>query len=223
MPFRIKVYLRGSRRFPFEMGLLRAVRGAAECNLPGRGNAICTAADRLTLLARRPQVAPAERTRTRPGPDFEAWAAEMLPRIPMKKQLIALLWVSLTGSSLALAVDRPELDRRIHALGAKFALMQSKADRSIPAETLAKARGVILLDRTKAGFLFAYQGGGGVALVRDEQTDQWGPAAFLSANEASLGFQIGGQQSFFVILLMNTNATRLLTEPTFELGGEARG
>src|SRR5262249_40251144 len=42
-------------------------------------------------------------------------------------------------------------------------------------------------------------------------------------NEASLGFQIGGQQSFLVILLMDTNATRLLTEPTFEFGGEARG
>jgi lipid-binding SYLF domain-containing protein len=45
----------------------------------------------------------------------------------------------------------------------------------------------------------------------------------VSANEASLGFQIGGEQNFLVILLMNTNVTRLLTEPNFDFGGEARG
>jgi lipid-binding SYLF domain-containing protein len=71
--------------------------------------------------------------------------------------------------------------------------------------------------------VFAYQGGSGVALVRDPKSRKWSPAAFLEANEASLGFQIGGEQTFFAILLMNTNVTRLLTEPNFEFGGEARG
>ena len=101
--------------------------------------------------------------------------------------------------------------------------MQQKPDKSIPAQSLSRAQGIILLDRTKAGFIFAYQGGGGVALVKDPKTDQWSPAAFLAAHEASLGFQVGGQQSFFVILLMNGDATRFLTEPNFEFGGEARG
>jgi lipid-binding SYLF domain-containing protein len=122
-----------------------------------------------------------------------------------------------------LAIDKAELENRIHTLTAKLEAMQSKPDKFIPADHLRKARGIILLDRTKAGFIFAYQGGSGVALVKDTVTDQWGPAAFLGANEASLGFQVGGQQSFMVVLLMNTNATRLLTEPTFEFGGEARG
>ena len=59
-------------------------------------------------------------------------------------------------------------------------------------------------------------------MVRDSQ-GKWGPVAFIEANEASLGFQIGGEQNFFVVLLMNTNATHLLTEPNFVFGGEARG
>jgi lipid-binding SYLF domain-containing protein len=139
----------------------------------------------------------------------------------MKTVSIALLMAGFTGAALAL--DQAELDRRIQTLCAKFEVMQSKTDRCIPADTLRKAHGIVLLDRTKAGFLFAYQGGGGVAMVRDAGSDQWSPAAFLGANEASLGFQVGGQQAFFVILLMNTNATRLLTEPNFEFGGEARG
>jgi lipid-binding SYLF domain-containing protein len=45
----------------------------------------------------------------------------------------------------------------------------------------------------------------------------------VTGNEASLGFQIGGQQSFVVILLMNTNAAAALTAPISEFGGEARG
>jgi lipid-binding SYLF domain-containing protein len=139
----------------------------------------------------------------------------------MKEILIGLMAVALAGT--ALAVDKVELDQRVRNLTAKFESMQRQPEKSIPADILRKAQGIILLDRTKAGFIFAYQGGGGVALARDAKTQEWSPVAFVSANEASLGFQIGGEQNFFVILLMNTNVTRLLTEPNFDFGGEARG
>ena len=141
--------------------------------------------------------------------------------LAMKTTMLALLLLGLAGSTFA--VERAELDSRSRTLTAKLEAMQQKPERSIPAENLRKARGIVLLDRTKAGFIFAYQGGGGVALVKDPKTDKWGPAAFLTANEASLGFQVGGEQSFFVILFMTTNATRLLTEPNVVAGGEARG
>jgi len=123
----------------------------------------------------------------------------------------------------AMAADKSDLDDRIRALTVKFEEMQQKPDKAIPPDKLKQALGVVLLDRTKAGFLFAYQGGGGVALVRTSPKANWSPAAFLSANEASLGFQVGGEQNFFVILLMTTNATRYLTEPKYDFAGEARG
>jgi len=139
----------------------------------------------------------------------------------MKTIMLGLILLGFAGS--AIAIDKAELDNRMRTLTAKFVAMQQKPDKSIPAQLLRRARGIVLLDRTKAGFVFAYQGGGGVAMVRDPKTDRWGPAAFLGAHEASLGFQVGGQQSFFVILLMSHEATRYLTEPTYEFGGEARG
>ncbi len=141
----------------------------------------------------------------------------------MKAITVGLILLGLVASSKVFGVDKAELDNRIRSLTAKLADMQSKPDKSVPADHFRKAQGIILLDRTKAGFLFAFQGGGGVALVKDPKTKKWSPTAFVGANEASLGFQIGGEQSFFVILLMTTNATRLLTEPNFEFGGEARG
>jgi len=133
------------------------------------------------------------------------------------------LGLLLSFAASALALDKATLDNRIRQLADRFEAMQQKSDRCIPAEMLRKAHGIILLDRTKAGLVFAYQGGGGVAMVRDPKSRKWSPTAFLEANEASLGFQIGGEQAFFAILLMNTNVARLLTEPNFEFGGEARG
>ena len=123
----------------------------------------------------------------------------------------------------ARAVDKADLDKRIRTLTAKFEEMQAKPEKRIPAENLRKAQGIILLDRTKAGFIFAYQGGGGLAMVKDPHSGRWSPPAFLTATEASLGFQIGGQQSFIVVLLMNTNATHALTESKIDFGGEASG
>jgi SH3 domain-containing YSC84-like protein 1 len=123
----------------------------------------------------------------------------------------------------ARAIDKADLDKRIRTLTTKFQIMQAKPDKRIPAENLRKARGVILLDRTKAGFIFAFESGGGLAMVKDAKSESWSAPAFMRANEASLGLQIGGQQSFVVILLMNTNATHAVADSTINFGGEASG
>lgn len=138
------------------------------------------------------------------------------------KKVIALL-LSCCLVTPALAASKAELDGVIHKVTAKFAALQAKPDKAIPAETLRKAQGIVLLNRTKAGLIFAFQGGGGAALVKDPKSGKWSAPAFLTATEASLGFQIGVQQSFVVILLMSTNATRILTDGDIEFAGEAHG
>ena len=139
----------------------------------------------------------------------------------MKYLLISLCWAALVIP--ALAVNRADLDYRLRKLELKFEAMQAKPDKRIPPDLLRKAQGIILLDRTKAGFLFAYEGGSGVVMVKDPNTQRWSAPAFLSANEASLGFQIGGQQSFVVILLMHTNTLQSLAQGSFSFAGEASG
>ena len=139
----------------------------------------------------------------------------------MKLLMTALLLLGLAAP--ARAIDKTDLDKRIRTLTTKFQIMQGKADKRIPAENLRKAKGVILLDRTKAGFIFAFESGGGLAMVKDEKSGSWSAPAFMRANEASLGFQVGGQQSFVVILLMNTNATHAVADSNINFGGEASG
>jgi lipid-binding SYLF domain-containing protein len=138
----------------------------------------------------------------------------------MKAILLGLTLMG--GLTPVLAADRAELDERILQLTEKFGAMQQKPDRAIPAEVLSRAAGIVLLDRTKAGFGFAFQGGGGVVMVKNN-LGHWSAPAFLTANEASFGFQIGGEESFCVMLFSDTNSIHELTGPVGKIGGEARG
>jgi lipid-binding SYLF domain-containing protein len=139
----------------------------------------------------------------------------------MRRLIIGLLLLGLAAP--ALAIDKADVDKRIRMLTTKLDEMQSKSDKRIPAEHLRNAKGIILLNRSKGGFIFGYQGGGGLAMVKDAKSGRWSPPSFLSSNEGSFGLQIGGQQSFTVILLMNTNATHALTDSSASFGGEAGG
>jgi lipid-binding SYLF domain-containing protein len=139
----------------------------------------------------------------------------------MRFPITALLLLGLAAP--VRAIDKATLDKRIRTISAKFEVMQAKPDKRIPAEKLRKAQGIVSLDRTKAGFLFAFEGGGGLAMLKDAKSGRWSAPAFMRANEASLGLQIGGQQSFVVILLMNTNATQALADSAINFGGEASG
>jgi len=143
-------------------------------------------------------------------------------KMNLSKLILSLAVFGLMAGS-TMAADKAELDNRIRKLTAKFEAMQAKPDKAIPAKILENAQGIVLLDRTKAGFIFGFQGGAGVAMVRDQKTKEWGAPAFYNANEGSIGFQVGGQQTFMVILLMNTNAVRSLIDHAGEFGGEAQG
>ncbi len=137
----------------------------------------------------------------------------------MKTIMLGLTLLGFAGS--ALAIDSAELDVRIQNLTGLFQAMQEKPDVAVPPEVLRDAKGIVLLDVTKAGFGFAFQHGAGVALVKDPATGKWSAPGFVEANTASVGPQAGGEQAFCVIVLMTTNSARALTQPNFAPGGEA--
>jgi len=139
----------------------------------------------------------------------------------MKTTILGLTFSFL--ASVALAVDSTQLDNRIRILTDKFEAFQHREDGGIPSEALRKAQGIILLDTTNGGLVFGYQGGNGVAMVKDAETKRWSPVAFLKANEASFGAQIGGEKNFYIILLMTSNSTWRLIDPKVELGAGAGG
>jgi SH3 domain-containing YSC84-like protein 1 len=135
-----------------------------------------------------------------------------------------MLGLMLSGlASAVMAIEPAELDNRIRTLTDKFDAFQHRSDNGIPPEILRKAQGIILLDATKGGLVFAYQGGNGVAMVREGKRKKWSPVAFLKSSQTSLGVQAGEEQNFYIILLMTTNSTWRLIDPKIEFGAGASG
>lgn len=136
----------------------------------------------------------------------------------MKTLILGLIVVGLAWS--ANAVDKDQLTSRIESLTAQFTAMQQNADTRIPAQDLANAYGVVLLDRTKGAFIFGYHTGNGVAVVKDA-SGHWSAPAFVSSSGASLGAQIGGTKDFYVILVMSPYATEALKESVIDFNTKA--
>jgi len=138
----------------------------------------------------------------------------------MKRYILTTLVLGLAATTMA--QSKGELDDRVRKLMASFDSLQANAQSRIPADKLKKALGVIVMDRTKGGFIFGYEQGFGVAMVKSKGGD-WSPFSFMNSHEGSFGAQIGGKNTFCVILLMNEAARDRLTNPQVSFGGEAAG
>jgi SH3 domain-containing YSC84-like protein 1 len=118
----------------------------------------------------------------------------------------------------AMAISKNKLDARVRDLTDYFVKMQKDPDTAIPAEILRKADGLIIMRTYKVGFIVGASGGDGIAIVKNQTTGQWGPVGFLKAGEGSFGFLAGGQREDMVLVLMNSEGLKVLTDPTLKLG-----
>ncbi|HSU52850.1 MAG TPA: lipid-binding SYLF domain-containing protein [Candidatus Dormibacteraeota bacterium] len=141
------------------------------------------------------------------------------------KRIIAKWFATLSVASLAVlavAASKNQLDARVRDLTDYFQTVQKDPASAVPAEILRKADGVVIMRTYKAGFIVGVSGGAGVAIVKDKTTGKWGPAGFLKAGEGSFGFQAGGQRADVIMVLMNSEAVRLLTDPNWKIGADVR-
>ncbi|MCB1207185.1 MAG: hypothetical protein KDN18_23235, partial [Verrucomicrobiae bacterium] len=91
--------------------------------------------------------------------------------------LLSLLTLPGMGAN-PLKKSAEKLDLRIRRSAERFIEMQKEPGKRIPAELLARARGIIILHRVKAGLVVGGEAGNGVALVRDKTTGVWSAPAF---------------------------------------------
>ena len=93
-------------------------------------------------------------------------------------------------------------------------------DKGIPRDLLGKAECVAVFPNVvKAGFIVGGSGGRGVASCRTRSG--WSAPAYFEIKGGSVGLQIGGSSTDFVLLFMNESGMRSLLSDKFELGGEA--
>jgi lipid-binding SYLF domain-containing protein len=138
-----------------------------------------------------------------------------------RKIMIVLLTLCLSTPLFA-AADEHEADR-VHEAGEVLKEILNIPD-DIPQDLLDKAECVVILPSVKKG-AFGVGGsyGRGVMICRSGQhyTGPWGSPALYALEGISIGFQLGGQATDFVLLVMNPKGARSLLSSKVKLGADA--
>src|SRR3970282_1432849 len=95
---------------------------------------------------------------------------------------------------------------------------------SIPQALLGKAECIIVFPSVKkAAFIFGGSYGRGAMVCRSGATfdGPWGAPAMYALEGGSIGFQIGGQATDLVLLVMNQKGADSLLSSKGKVGGEA--
>jgi len=138
------------------------------------------------------------------------------------KTLMALLVVC-SLVPLALAADNQHEQDRVKDSGQVLKEILNIPD-NIPQDLLDKAECIVVLPSVKKGaFGIGGSYGRGVMICRsgEHYTGSWGPPAMYALEGASIGFQLGGQATDFVLLVMNPKGAGSLLSSKVKLGADA--
>jgi lipid-binding SYLF domain-containing protein len=139
----------------------------------------------------------------------------------MKALLTVLLMCSLLLPAFA-ADDEKEEDR-VKESGVVLKEILNIPD-NIPQDLLDKAECIVVLPSVKkAAFGIGGSYGRGVMICRGGQhsTGRWGAPALYALEGLNIGFQLGGQATDFVLLVMNPSGAKSLLSSKVKLGADA--
>lgn len=147
----------------------------------------------------------------------------------MKKILSALIIAALIGLPTMInpttvrADDKANDEDRIQSAGQVLKEIMDIPD-DIPQSLIDKADCVIVYPSVlKAAFIVGASYGRGVMTCRKgaDFRGRWGAPTMMALEGASVGFQIGGQATDFVILVMNERGASSILSSKVKLGGDA--
>jgi lipid-binding SYLF domain-containing protein len=133
-----------------------------------------------------------------------------------------LLAVTLLAQA-ASASDNTKDDERLRNSGAVLKEILDVPD-SIPQDLLDKADCVVVFPSVlKAAFIVGGSYGRGAMSCRKGENfrGSWGAPTMMALEGGSFGFQIGGQATDFVLLVMNESGARGILASKVKLGGDA--
>jgi len=143
----------------------------------------------------------------------------------MKRSILVVLAI-LAFAPLTFAKEGDEQKREQDRLQNADLVMQEilKVPDSIPQDLLDKARCVIVMPSVlKAAFVVGGSYGRGTMVCRTGKdfSGLWGAPAMYALEGGSVGFQIGGEATDFVLLVMNNRGAASLLHSKVRLGADA--
>jgi len=140
----------------------------------------------------------------------------------MKKPFVCFVAVVMFAVTAFAAKDEREVDRVKDAGQVLKEVLNIPDD--IPQDLLDKAECVIILPSVKKGaFGIGGSYGRGVMVCRSgpHYKGSWGAPALYALEGVSIGFQLGGQATDFVLLVMNPGGAESLLHSKVKLGADA--
>jgi SH3 domain-containing YSC84-like protein 1 len=106
--------------------------------------------------------------------------------------------------------------------GKVLADIQQMPDQGIPEDLMKSCRAIAIFPNTvSGGFVIGGKYGQGVIMVRNEDSGKWSAPAVFTIAGGSFGWQIGGQATDFVLLIMSRRSVDGILEGKFKLGADA--
>jgi len=140
----------------------------------------------------------------------------------VKKLVVCFIIVLMSGVTAFAANDEREQDR-VKDAGVVLKEILNIPD-DIPQDLLDKAECLVVLPSVKKGaFGIGGSYGRGVMVCRsgEHYKGKWGAPALYALEGVSIGFQLGGQATDFVLLVMNPKGANSLLYSKVKLGADA--
>jgi lipid-binding SYLF domain-containing protein len=141
----------------------------------------------------------------------------------MKKMLLAIAMVALAAWPLASVLADSKEQGRLEECGTVLHEIMNVPD-NIPANLVDKAECVIVVPSVlKGGFIVGGAYGRGAMTCRSGEhfSGPWGTPTMMALEGGSVGFQLGGQATDFVILVMNPRGATAILKNKVKLGADA--
>jgi lipid-binding SYLF domain-containing protein len=140
----------------------------------------------------------------------------------IKRIISSLMAVVLIALPLSAAEDKKETDRLENCGTVMKEIMDIPDD--IPQDLIDKAECVIIYPSVlKAAFVVGGSYGRGAMTCRtgEHYTGPWSAPSMMALEGGSIGLQIGGQATDFVLLVMNPRGARAILKSKVKLGADA--
>jgi lipid-binding SYLF domain-containing protein len=138
----------------------------------------------------------------------------------VRNLVAAFLCLSLSGVALAAAGGREA--ERLDKAAEVISEVMGTPEKGIPQDLLNKAVCVgVIPSEKKLAFGVGGSFGRGALVCRQGGTGAWGAPSMFTVGGANFGFQLGGQATDFVLVVMNAKGAEKLVQSKATLGADA--
>lgn len=138
------------------------------------------------------------------------------------RRLILLFTLLGLSCGVALGVDKAKVEERLDRGAQVVREIMSAPDKGVPQDLLDKAVCIGVVPAEKK-FAFGVGGsyGRGALVCRHGGTGAWGAPSMVIMSGGSFGFQIGGESTDVLFIVMNPDGAKKLIQDSVKLGADA--